>query len=189
MKRNITLGLAATFGIVLCVLFGGILLRYTRPMPDTLCDLSMSWEGEALPDNWVYDQKGWRVFSADGPLSPDGFGSFFGPIQPEQTFFFSRVLSENMGDPTLRIDAYENSIAVFLDDILLYSDHPELSGGIGELSLPPLGWYRDTPVVLSLPASYLGKTLTIAQSSGLPEVGMDTPQTFFYVTPCNVTLY
>lgn len=170
----------------LCVLFGGALLRYTRPMEDAIYDFAMTWEGEGVPEDWVYDQKGWQVFTSDGELIPDGFGGFYGPVQPEQTFFFSREMTEKLDAPYLRINTNSNSIAVFLDDELLYSDQPELTEGIGELHLNPLEWYRDTPVFVRLPESYYGKTLTIAQSSGLSEKqGEET----FNVYPCFVTLY
>ena len=58
-------------------------------------------------------------------------------------------------------------MAVFLDGERLYTDCPELSGGVGELTLPMLGWDRTEPVKVSLPPDYWGKTLTIAQSTGL----------------------
>lgn len=161
-------------------------MRYTRPMEDAIYDFAMTWEGEGVPEDWVYDQKGWQVFTSDGELIPDGFGGFYGPVQPEQTFFFSREMTEKLDAPYLRINTNSNSIAVFLDDELLYSDQPELTEGIGELHLNPLEWYRDTPVIVRLPESYYGKTLTIAQSSGLSEKqGEET----FNVYPCFVTLY
>ncbi len=186
IKRKYIITAAILLSLGLCVLFGGTLLRYTRPMEDAIYDLAMTWEGEAEPENWVYDQKGWQVFTSDGELIPDGSGGFYGPVQPEQTFFFSREMTEKLDAPYLRIDTNSYSIAVFLDGELLYSDQPELTEGTGGLHLNSLGWYRDTPVIVRLPESYYGKTLTIAQSSGLSEIqGEGT----YKVYPCFVTLY
>ena len=36
----------------------GALIRYARPMNDASYDLSLAWAGEAMPSDWVYDQKG-----------------------------------------------------------------------------------------------------------------------------------
>lgn len=43
-----------------------------------------------------------------------------------RTFYFSRVLSEDVDSPTLRLDATISSVAVFLDGALIYTDCPEL---------------------------------------------------------------
>lgn len=48
-----------------------------------------------------------------------------------------------------------------------------------------LGWARETKLTVPLPADYLGKTLTIAQSTGLPEVEREN----FTVYPCAVRLW
>ena len=88
---------------------------------------------------------------------------------PGQTFYFSRILTEEVESPLLYLDTVNRSVAVFLDGERLYTDCPELSGGVGELTLPMLGWDRTEPVKVSLPPDYWGKTLTIAQSTGLGE--------------------
>ena len=49
--------------LLFCV---GALVRYARPMNDASYDLSLAWAGEAMPSDWVYDQKGWRVFTMEG---------------------------------------------------------------------------------------------------------------------------
>lgn len=58
--------------------------------------MSLVWTTEAIPDDWVYDQKGWTVFTQEGDaateLDPDGFGGFYGLDEPGQTFYFSRVI-------------------------------------------------------------------------------------------------
>ncbi len=185
MKRNIVVAVVAAVSLLLCALFGGVLFEYARPMEDAVYDLSLGWEGEAMPEDWVYDQKGWTVFTADGNLTADGIGGFCGAIEPGQTFYFSRVLTEELDDPTLHLVAGGNSIAVFLDGVLLYTDQPEQTGGVGRLTLTPLEWWRDTAITVSLPVGYEGKTLTIAQSTGLPEVEREQ----FIVYPCAVSLY
>ena len=122
-------------------------------MEDQVYDLSLTWEGEAVPDGWVYDQKGWTVFLQEGEtvteLAPDGFGGFSGPVEPGQTFCFSRVMDEELDAPTLRLGRANRTFAVFLDGDLLYTDCPELTGGIGALRLPVLEWYEEEPLLES----------------------------------------
>lgn len=112
-------------------------------MEDAIYDFAMTWEGEGVPEDWVYDQKGWQVFTSDGELIPDGFGSFYGPVQPEQTFFFSREMTEKLDAPYLRINTNSNSIAVFLDDELLYCNTIlyTLLGTTLSLSITAMGAY------------------------------------------------
>lgn len=184
-KQKVLLVAAAVVSLLLCILFGSTLFQYTRPMDDAVYDLSFNWEGEAMPEDWVYDQKGWTVFTADGELTADEVGGFYGAVEPMQTFYFSRTLTEDLSDPTLHIRPGGYSIAVFLDDVLLYTDQPEQTGGVGTLNLTNLEWWRDTAVTVSLPANYEGKTLTIAQSTGLPEIERE----HFVVYPCAVSLY
>ena len=186
MRKWMRLG-AAVLTLTLCVVFGGLLWKCMRPMEDQVYDLSLTWEGEAVPEGWVYDQKGWTVFLQEGEtvteLTPDGFGDFLGPVEPGQTFYFSRVMEEKLDAPTLRLDRANRTFAVFLDGDLLYTDCPELTGGIGELRLPPLEWYQEEPVLVTLPRDYAGKILTIAQSTDL------FPEREGSVWPCSVTLY
>ena len=91
-----------------------------------------------------------------------------------------------MESPVLYLDTVNRSVAVFLDGERLYTDCPEQSGGVGELTLPMLGWDRLEPVEITLPPDYLGKTLTIAQSTGLGE--KQIPEMEPTVYPCAVTL-
>lgn len=92
-------------------------------------------------------------------------GGYLGLDYPGQTFYYSRKLTEKLDSPTLQISAVNRSVAVFLDDTMLYTDCPEQDGGIGELELPMLEFDRMEPVTVSLPPDYLGHTLTIAQAS------------------------
>ena len=191
MKKWTRLG-AAILTLTLCLMFGVLLLNCMKPMEDRAYDLSlMSWEGEGVPEGWVYDQKGWTVFTQEGEvvtgLIPNGFGGFDRLDELGQTFYFSRVLSEDVDSPTLRLDATISSVAVFLDGALIYTDCPELDNRIGALRLPMLEWYREEPVLVTLPQNYQGKILTIAQSTDPSGGELAEPSTT--VWPCAVTLY
>ena len=158
--------------LILCIALGWQLLRYAQPAQAAVTyDLSLSWAGEAMPSDWVYDQKGWQVFVQEGDapiaLTADGFGGFYGDVHPGQTFYFSRVLDEELdSDPLLQVDAYSQNAAVFLDGMLIYTDCPEQDNRIGHLTLPQRDQLRSAALTVSLPGDCSGKTLTIAQSTG-----------------------
>lgn len=172
MKRMGIRAAALALCLALLCFFGGALLRYARPMEDVAYDFSLAWAGEAMPENWVYDQKGWSVFTLEdgerSELAANGFGGFSGDVEPGEVFYFSRVLSEAVDAPTLQIDTSERAIAVFLDGTCLYSDGA-MDAVIGEVELAELGWKRGAPLLVPLPGDYLGKELTIAQSAGATE--------------------
>ena len=159
--------------LLLCALLGWGLVRYAQPAQTAVtCDLSLGWAGEAMPEDWVYDQKGWRVFVQEGDaraeLAADGYGGFYGDIQPGQTFYFSRTLEEELeGNPILQIDAYGENVAVFLDGMLIYTDCPEQDKRIGQLTLPAREQLRPTALIVNLPGNCAGRELTIAQSTSL----------------------
>ena len=169
-KRVWLAGAAAL--LLLCIALGWQMLRYARPAQAAVTyDLSLVWSGEAMPSNWVYDQKGWQVFvqESDTPiaLTGNGLGAFSGDVHPGQTFYFSRVLTEDLdSDPILQINAYSDNIAVFLDGKLIYTDCPEQDNRIGHLTLPVREQPRSAALTVSLPGDCAGKTLTIAQSTG-----------------------
>ena len=173
MKRKIAWLVAAVALLLLCALLGWALMRYAQPaQKDVSYDLSLGWAGEAMPDDWVYDQKGWQVFVQEGDesvvLEADGFGGFTGDIQPGQTFYFSRSLTEELAsDPILQLSAYGENIAVFLDGMLIYTDCPEQDNRIGHLTLPAREQFRSAALTVNLPDDCAGRTLTIAQSTGL----------------------
>ena len=173
MKRKIAWLVAAVALLLLCALLGWELMRYAQPaQKDVSYDLSLGWAGEAMPDDWVYDQKGWQVFVQEGDesvvLEADGFGGFTGDIQPGQTFYFSRSLTEELAsDPILQLSAYGENIAVFLDGMLIYTDCPEQDNRIGHLTLPAREQFRSAALTVNLPDGCAGRTLTIAQSTGL----------------------
>lgn len=176
-----------TVTLMLCGAFGILLRIYWEPMNDQIYDLSLGWDSETMPDDWVYDQKGWRVYVQEGDtareLEPDSMGDFSGLSDPWQTFYMSRVMEEDLGSPTLRLGTASRTFSVFLDGTLIYTDCPELDNRIGFLELPCLDYYREEPLLVPLPLDYAGKTLTIAQSTD-PETESDLT-----VTPCAVTLY
>ena len=146
---------AAILTLTLCLMFGGLLLNCMKPMEDRAYDLSLMWAGEAMPEGWVYDQKGWTVFTREGDavteLAPDGFGGFDRLDELGQTFYFSRVLPEDVDSPTLRLGTGNSAVTVFLDGALIYTDYPELDNRIGDLRLPMLDWVREEPVLVTLP--------------------------------------
>lgn len=163
-KRYIFAILALLVGIG-CVC---VLLAYTRPMQDLTYDLSLvSLEDNPVVDLETYDSKGWTVYTREGesvtPLIPDGIGGYTG-LELGQTFYYTRVMEEALDAPTLRISPMECSFSVWLDDTLIYTDCPELPNQIGSLRLPMNSWYRESPILISLPADYLGRELTVAQS-------------------------
>lgn len=164
------IGLLAAVLVICGLLTGGLIYTARSHRQTRSIDLSFRWEGEAMPQDWVYDQKGWSVFAQQGdtpqPLSPDGFGGFGGHIQPGQTFYFSRVLEEGLtGDLLLQLNTYQENVAVFLDGQLLYTDCPEQEGRIGYLTLTQRQTPRTAALMVSLPDGSQGKTLTIAQST------------------------
>ena len=182
---------AAMLTLTLCLTFGGLLLNCMKPMEDRAYDLSLIWAGEAMPEGWVYAQKGWTVFTQEGDavteLAPNGFGGFDCLDELGQTFYFSRVLLEKVDSPTLRLDTGNSAVTVFLDGAVLYTDCPELDNRIGYLRLPMLEWYREEPVLVTLPQNYQGKALTIAQSTD--PSGSELAEPSATVWPCAVTLY
>lgn len=191
MRKWMRFGAAAILALTLCAVSAVLLLACMKPMEDRAYDFSLSWTTEAMPEGWVYDQKGWTVFTQEGntitELVPDGYGGFDSLNELGQTFYFSRVLSEEVDSPTLRLDTGNSAVTVFLDGAVLYTDCPELAGRIGSLRLPMLEWYREEPVLVTLPQNYNGKTLTIAQSTD-PRGG-ELAEPTIKVWPCAVTLY
>lgn len=166
MRKKLEKSIPILICLLLCVIFGAFLLIYARPMEDATLDLSLIDKSSATATETL-DEKGWEVYTREGDviteLEPDGRGFYFG-IELGQTLYLSRVLEENMDAPTLQIGSADRTFVVFLDDQVIYSDHPGQDSRIGYLSLP-MGDYREDPVVITLPAGYQGKTLTIAQST------------------------
>lgn len=174
MRRWITRGTATIMVLLLCGFFAAALRFFTQPMTEQTFDLSVEtvrWE--------VYTQEGQRRTD----LLPDGDAGYTGLSAPGQTFYFSRILTEEVESPVLYVDTVNRNVAVFLDGERLYTDCPEQSGRVGELTLPMLGWDRLEPLEISLPSDYLGKTLTIAQSTGLGEKQIPEMEPTVYPSP------
>ena len=187
MNEKLHKSLSAILSLVICIVFGIILTIYINPMEDISLNLSMMLEDGAVSDKEHFDYKGWTVYVQDGEavteLEPDGTGGFSG-IELGQTFYYSRVMEESLGSPTLRLNPINRKFSVWLDDVLLYTDCPELDNRIGYLTLPMAEWDRSDPIIISLPTDYQGKTLTIAQS--FPNY---TESNFVKAYPATVMLY
>lgn len=188
MKRKGKVWLMSCLLFLLGTAAALILFCYNDPMDDKSYDLSiLIGDGE---EEWLGD-KGWSVYTNEQgvrkELEPDGSGGYSGLDTLGQTLYYSREMNEELDSPTLRIDVVNRTVSVFLDDNLIYTDCPELDNRIGWLQLPMLEYDQMEPVVISLPADYLGHTLTIAQSSPVSSEKQDgSPSTVY---PCDVTLY
>ena len=87
----------------------------------------------------------------------------------------------------LRIGVVNRTVSVFLDGNLIYTDCPDLDNRIGYLELPMLEFDKAEPVVITLPADYVGHTLTIAQSSPIYSEKQNAYDSTVY--PCDTYLY
>ena len=191
MKEKVHKSLSAILALVFCIAFGAVLSIYITPMEDVSLDLSLvlsQSEGILeMPDPEDYDEKGWTVYTQEGStvtaLTPDGFGGYTG-LELGQTIYFSRSMTEKLDGPTLQLVAVDRTFSVWLDDVLIYTDRPELDNRIGYLRLPMNGWDRNDPIIISLPMDYQGSKLTIAQST--PEYS-ETGSVRAY--PASVKLY
>lgn len=154
--------------LILAVLCASVFMIYLNPMEDASFDLSLGLQEDGLVvDPEQFDNKGWTVYTQEGEvkteLTPNGYDGYTG-LELGQTFYFSRVLNEELDNPTLSIDPVEWNFSVWLDDELIYTDCPELDNRIGYVQLPMNDWYRENLIIITLPADYHEKTLTIAQS-------------------------
>ncbi len=188
MKQLQKLIIALFLSLVLCVPSVLAVFYYTWPMEDVSYDFSFFTEDGQ--DGMSEGAKDWTVYIQNGEdrkeLTSDGIGGYTGLDYGGQTFYFSRELTEDLDSPTLQIGVVNRTISVFLDDTLVYTDCPELDNRIGCLKLPMLEYDRAEPVTVSLPLDYVGRTLTIAQSSSsLSEKQADSETVY----PCDVTLY
>ena len=108
MKQKIRITAAVAIALAISAAFTIALLVYTQPMEEASYNLSLGWEGEAIPEDWSYDDKGWTAFTQENDivtkLHPDGFGGFEGLGHPGQTFYYSRTMHEDLDSPILRID-------------------------------------------------------------------------------------
>ena len=92
MRRWIMRGAAAFMVLLLCGFFAATLLFFTQPMTEQTFDLSVEtvqWE--------VYIQEGQQRTD----LLPDGDIGYTGLSAPGQTFYFSRILTDEVESPVL----------------------------------------------------------------------------------------
>lgn len=167
MKKNAHIWLSTLIALVLTIAFGLVLTMYVPPMEDVSLDLSLPL-GDSLEEPTDFDSKGWTVFIQEGDvrteLQNNGFGAYTG-LELGQTFYYSRVMEEELNSPTLQLSTSECTFAVWLDDVLIYTDFPDMKCQIGHLTLPMREYFQESTITISLPLDYQGKTLTIAQSS------------------------
>ncbi len=167
-------------------------MMYTKPMENRIYDLSIISTKSDFYTLVPFDEHGWTIYTKENEIiteiKPDEKNRLVGLSYLGQTFYYSRILKEELDSPTLQIGVANRTIAVFLDEQLIYTDCPELDNRIGYLTLPMLERDRSEPITISLPANYEGKTLTIAQST--PEFSeTSSPNTTLQVFPCSVILY
>lgn len=95
---------------------------FSHSMNDTSYNLSLLAE-DGQESN---EEKGWSVYTNNNgivkELTPDNTGGYMGLDYPGQTFYFSRIMNENVEDPTLRIGVVNRTVSVFLDGNLIYTD-------------------------------------------------------------------
>lgn len=167
MKHNFHIRLSILIASILIISFSFVLMMYIPPMEDVSLDLSLMSIEDSIEDPKDFDSKGWTVFIQEGDvrteLKPNGFGGYTG-LELGQIFYYSRVMEEKLDSPTLQLSTSECTFAVWLDNVLIYTDSPDMKCQIGHLTLPMRGYVPESPISISLPSDYQGKTLTIAQS-------------------------
>lgn len=190
MKSNLHLWLGIIASLLLCIVFIAIFYTYSQPMEDEVFDLSPIIALSEIEVADTCEELGWSVYTQTGDdvvfLQPDGYGCFEGLGEIGQTFYFSRVMQEELDAPTIQLGTANRNFSIFLDGVLIYTDCPEQDNRIGYLTLPMRESDRKEDVTVSLPENYLGKTLTIAQST--PSI-VETPRMATRVAPASVKLY
>ena len=127
--------------------------------------------------------KGWSVYVVrEGEKLPlEGENGRYAGCEPGETFYFTRTWDAQMAQPVLRVHALMSSIAVWIDDELVYTDAPLSNNSVGQLVLPMLTADRASAVEIPLDGELDGHTLTIAQASPL-----ESETGYAYVYPCDV---
>lgn len=164
-----------TVFIVACL--SHIIINCTKPLAGQSLDLSI--------DNG--DDHGWSVYVIEQgktrELTQVNGVEYTGLSHTGQTYYTSRVMTEQLEEPFLSISLIDKPGSIFLDDRLLYTDAPEADNRLGHLELSDVSIRRQHRVRISLPPDYHGKILTIAQCDpGGEKPGYDT------VTPAQVLL-
>lgn len=190
MDKKPRLWLVIGASLLLCAFFTSIFVCYSQPMESKSYDLSLIAEISEVESADMSEERGWTLFTQEGEnvqlLSYDGMGSFQTLSYAGQTVYFSRVMTEALDAPTIQLASVNRNFAVFLNGDLIYTDCPELDNRIGYLTLPMREWDRKENLTISLPEDYVGKTLTIAQSTS---EYAETPRMATRFLPVPVTLY
>lgn len=190
MKQKLHLWLAIAAAVALCIIFVSVFITYAQPMDDDVYNLSPIIEISEVDVADTCEELGWTVYTQEGEnvtvLTYDGFGCFEGLEYLGQTFYFSRVMQEELDAPTIQLSTANRNFSVFLDGVLIYTDCPEQDNRIGYLTLPMREFDRKEDVTVSLPEDYVGKTITIAQSTPLYA---ETPRMMTRVKPASMKLY
>ena len=106
MKNNTKNLLCVIVAIILSIIFCTFLCIYLKPTKNVSLNLSLTPEDEGYVSE-EFDNKGWTVYTQSHTdkteLIPTGFGGYTG-VELGQTFYYSRVLKEELDKPTLQID-------------------------------------------------------------------------------------
>lgn len=182
MKKYSVL-IAICLSLIVAVSAASAVFCYNRPIEELSFDYFLVSEEEDGGDGWrVYEDRQGKQKT----LANDGHGGYMGADPSVKTLYCSTELTQKSDNLMLELVTANRSVSIFLDNRLIYSDFPELDNRIGWLALPMLEYDRDKPFLLTLPADYQGKTLTVAQSySGMGE--KQEADTTFY--PCGVRLH
>lgn len=190
MKRKYMTWVCIAVVLVLLGFFASIFIRYAQPMKNDHFNLSLASTKDEFTGVDHSGELGWTVYTQEGdavtPLVFDGLGCYEGLQYLGQTFYYSRVMQEKLSSPSLSLSPIDRNFSVFLDGELIYTDCPAEDNRIGYLTLPARQPERDEEITIALPGDYLGKTLTIAQST--PPY-TETPRMATRVIPSTVNLY
>ena len=190
MRKRIPLLIVSLIVLAMALFFANIFVTYAQPMRSDSIDLPLVARLDEVTNQDRSTELGWTVYTQEGdagtPLAYDGFACYDGLQYLGQTFYYSRVMTEELDAATLSLTSANRNFSVFLDGVLIYTDCPEQDNRIGYLTLSTREWERTESINISLPEGYVGKTLTIAQSTPLYA---ETPSMLTRVVPATVTLY
>lgn len=183
-KTGITLMCFLILGAFIYVLY-----NYASPSEDSIYNLTIN---DSADNELNIDAKGWTVFLQEQEkrtvIRPDAeTGMYDGVEYLGQTFYYARTFHEKLNHAALSIGAVDSNIVVFLENEVIYTDCPELDNRIGHLTLPAREYDRQEGIVVSLPPDYVGKTITIAQSTSI--YGSDNQNHPTAVFPAEMKLY
>ncbi|MGL4345467.1 MAG: sensor histidine kinase, partial [Cellulosilyticaceae bacterium] len=170
------------------VFIGAILAAMLLCIPIIILLKTYTTPANPIYPLYVIDGKqtaGWEIYTLeDGQKKALAFDEetyYFGPLDYEgQTFYMSRVMTEDVDEAIFCMDLVTYKAALFVGDELLYTDELSAGNEIGKIQFSGLGLttYPDwRPVYVSLPKSYTGQTVTIALREDLSDYEG-------YVRPC-----